>query len=259
MTAQVLLVDGDDVSRPLIEAVLAQDGNRVRVVDQPAAFGAALREASFDLVLLGWGRSVAEAIHLLRLLRGQVSTPAILIGGRPAGDADGLDAALCLELGADDYLTRPVQPRELLARAHALLRRTRASAGTFGRIEAGDLVVDLEAREVRLAGRTVSLTALEFDLLAHLARHPRRAFTREQLLRDVWRQTWLGDPSAVTVLVRRLRQKIEDCPSRPGRLVTVYGVGYRLQPTLSARAASGALAAPAQGAAGAEPPLLSAV
>ena len=140
---------------------------------------------------------------------------------------------LGLELGADDYVVKPFSPRELTARVRAVLRR---AAGTDAPesfavqvIDAGGLCIDLHAREVTRDGTLVGLTAREFDLLAHVARHPRRAFSREELLERVWGYTF-GDTATVTVHVRRLREKIETDPSKPEHLVTVWGVGYRWDP-----------------------------
>jgi DNA-binding response OmpR family regulator len=144
------------------------------------------------------------------------------------------DRVLGLETGADDYVTKPFSPRELVLRVQSVLRRA-ASAGAAppmaapSTVQLGDLVVDLTAREARRGDRPLSLTLREFDLLEFLLRHPRTAFTRAELLEKVWGWTF-GDQSTVTVHVRRLREKIEDDPSQPAVLVTVWGVGYRLEP-----------------------------
>jgi len=143
------------------------------------------------------------------------------------------DRVVGLELGADDYVTKPFSPREVTARVKAILRRTRARSavppGGARALVAGDLRIDQRTREAETRGVPLSLTALEFDLLAFFARHPREVFTREQLLEHVWGFV-VADSSTVTVHVRRLRQKVEADPSRPLHIRTVWGVGYRFEP-----------------------------
>ncbi len=140
------------------------------------------------------------------------------------------DRIVGLELGADDYVTKPFSPRELAARVRSVLRRSSAPQEPAQLIELGELAIDAGAREVTKAGRAVALTAREFDLLWFLASHPRRVFSRSQLMDSVWGYESAIDTGTVTVHVRRLREKIEDDPSRPERLETVWGVGYRVVP-----------------------------
>jgi DNA-binding response OmpR family regulator len=140
------------------------------------------------------------------------------------------DRLLGLELGADDYLAKPFSPRELTARVKSVLRRANEPfSPATGSLTFSELEIDLSAREARVHGRPVSLTAREFDLLSFLARSPRHAFHREELLEHVWGFTY-GDTATVTVHMRRLREKLEFDPSQPRHLMTVWGVGYRFDP-----------------------------
>jgi DNA-binding response OmpR family regulator len=155
---------------------------------------------------------------------------------------DETDRLAGFEIGADDYVTKPFSPQELAMRVRSVLRRARGAAGTGRPGETGpipqvqgivadhDVVVDLAAHEVRCGGKLVSLTSREYDLLVFLLRNPRQAFTREQLLSEVWGWNF-GDTSTVTVHVRRLREKLEADPTLPRRIVTVWGVGYRYEPS----------------------------
>jgi DNA-binding response OmpR family regulator len=138
------------------------------------------------------------------------------------------DRIVGLELGADDYVTKPFSPRELAARVRSVLRRAGSSGATVEALEFGDMRLERETREARKSGSPIRLTAKEFDLLWFLASHPRRVFSRDQLMASVWGYTAALDTGTVTVHVRRLREKIEDEPSQPRYLETVWGIGYRL-------------------------------
>jgi DNA-binding response OmpR family regulator len=167
-----------------------------------------------------------DGLTVLRRIRGMATTPVILLTAL----GDEADRVLGLELGADDYVVKPFSPRELTARVASVLRRAGPATSAASRQFDG-LQIDEVAREVPRDGRLVELTRREFDLLACLTRSPRRVFTRGQLLEQVWDSSpeW-QDPATVTVHVGHLRQKIEDDPARPRRIVTVRGVGYRFEP-----------------------------
>jgi two-component system response regulator ResD len=175
-----------------------------------------------DLMLPG-----TDGLSLCRWIRDRSQLPVIMLTAR----GEEADRIVGLELGADDYVTKPFSPRELVARVRTVLRRgTAASEQPHQRLRFGDIDIDAAAREVRKKGRTLKLTAREFDLLLFLARHPRRVLSRDQLMSSVWGYEPAFDSGTVTVHVRRLREKIEDDPARPRHLETVWGVGYRFSP-----------------------------
>ncbi len=226
---RVLVVEDDPTISEVVVRYLEREGLEVEAVaDGRDALDAAARRWP-DLVVLDLMLPGIDGLEVCRRLRARAPVPVIMLTAR--GDEE--DRVLGLELGADDYVVKPFSPRELTARVRAVLRRAGGTDNpdTFEveTIEAGGLRIDLRAREVRRAEELVTVTAREFDLLAHLARHPRRAFSREELLERVWGYSF-GDTATVTVHVRRLREKIESNPSTPVHLVTVWGVGYRWDP-----------------------------
>jgi len=229
--AHVLVVEDDPTVREVVVRYLERDGIDVASVGdgESALLQAALRWP--DLVVLDLMLPQLDGFEVCRRLRATAPVPVIMLTAR--GDED--DRVMGLELGADDYVSKPFSPRELVARVRAVLRRA-AGADAILAVEhgieplvAGDLQIDVAAREARRGRETLTLTAREFDLMLYLAMRPRRAFHREDLLEHVWGYTY-GDTATVTVHVRRLREKIESDPSKPRHLVTVWGVGYRWDP-----------------------------
>jgi DNA-binding response OmpR family regulator len=227
----VLVVDDEPTVREVVSRYLELGGYRVLVAaDGQAALELALApQGPPDLVVLDLMLPGMDGLEVCRRLRAEAAVPIVMLTAR----GHETDRIVGLELGADDYVVKPFSPRELVARVRSVLRRTRAAGDPSAQqagLRAGDLVINPATREVVIAGRPVALTAREFELLLFLARHPRQVFTRGQLLQQVWEYTWLGDTSTVTVHIRRLREKVEDNPSDPQRVQTVYGVGYRFVP-----------------------------
>jgi DNA-binding response OmpR family regulator len=186
----------------------------------------AVRSFRPDLVVLDVMLPGATGLDVLR--RHDTSrVPVILLTAR----VDEADRVLGLELGADDYVTKPFSPREVVARVRTVLRRAQAAPATGQPLAFDGLTIDVAAREVNVSGTATAVTAKEFDLLAFLAGSPRQVFSRAQLLHSVWDSApEYQDPATVTVHVRRLRQKIEADPEQPRWITTVYGVGYRFEP-----------------------------
>jgi DNA-binding response OmpR family regulator len=222
----VLVVDDEPIVRDVVVRYLRRDGfttleagdgddaRRLIETDEPSL-------VVLDVMLPG-----ADGLELCRWIRSRSDLPVILLTAR----GEEADRIVGLELGADDYVTKPFSPRELAARVRTVLRRTQAASPRRQRLEFGDVVLDGASREVTKGAEPVTLTAREFDLLWFLASHPRHVFSREQLMDRVWGYEAAVDTGTVTVHVRRLREKIEADPARPAHLQTVWGVGYRLDP-----------------------------
>jgi two-component system, OmpR family, response regulator ResD len=226
----VLVVDDEPTVREVVSRYLELGGYRVATASDGHAALALSAEARPDLVILDLMLPGMDGLEVCRRLRAEAPIPIVMLTAR----SHEADRIVGLELGADDYVVKPFSPRELVARVRSVLRRTQPNGDPQGqqqaRLRGGDLAIDPTTREVEVAGRPVALTAREFELLLFLVRHPRQVFTRGQLLQQVWEYTWLGDTSTVTVHIRRLREKVEDNPSDPRRVQTVYGVGYRFVP-----------------------------
>ncbi len=223
---RILVVEDDPMLAEVVERYLQREGFSVEVrSDGNSGLERALAWEP-DLVVLDVMLPGVDGFEVCRRLRQSTPIPVVMLTARAEED----DRVLGLELGADDYVTKPFSPRELTARITAVLRRSAGSMApaTSGVLRAGTLQVDPVAHETHLGDEPVHLTAKEFDLLVHLMSHPRRAFRRDELLESVWGWSY-GDAATVTVHMRRLRSKIERDPSSPQHLVTVAG-GYRFDP-----------------------------
>ncbi len=219
--ARVLVVDDDPTVREVVVSYLrAADHEVIEAGDGEEAL-VLHRGEHPDLVVLDLMLPGIDGIEVCRRMRLGGDIPIIMLTAL----GDEADRVVGLEIGADDYVTKPFSPRELALRVDSVLRRSTVPA-TTQRLEDGDLLVDEAAHTAFRAGEPLALTGREFDLLRFLIAHPGRAFSRDELLEQVWGWSF-GDHSTVTVHVRRLREKIEEDPTHPVRLQTVWGVGYR--------------------------------
>ena len=222
----VLVVDDEPIVREVVVRYLQRDGYRTL----EAATGDRARELvereSPQLVVLDLMLPGTDGLSLCRWIRSRSDVPVIMLTARD----EEADRIVGLEVGADDYVTKPFSPRELAARVRTVLRRAVPSSPEEERLSFGGLELDAGSREVRRNGDPLQLTAKEFDLLWFLARHPQRVFSRDQRMSRVWGYGAALDTGTVTVHVRRLREKIEEDASRPRYLQTVWGVGYRFSP-----------------------------
>jgi DNA-binding response OmpR family regulator len=222
----VLVVDDEPIVRDVVSRYLARDGHTILAAeDGDAARGLIERESPGLVVLDVMLPGATDGLALCRWIRATSDLPVILLTAR----GDEADRIVGLELGADDYVTKPFSPRELAARVRTVLRRARPSAPPPARLELGPLVIDAAHHEARREGKPLPLTAKEFDLLWFLASNANQVFSRDQLMHRVWGYSAALDTGTVTVHVRRLREKLEPDPSRPTLLETVWGVGYRLR------------------------------
>ncbi len=219
----VLVVDDEQIVREVVVRYLKRAGYTTLEAADGDSARALVEHAAPDLVVLDVMLPGVDGLELCRWIRSRSELPVILLTAR----SEEADRIVGLELGADDYVTKPFSPRELAARVRSVLRRAAAPPAAHERLLAGDLSLDAETREVRKHGVELRLTAKEFDLLWFLASNPRRVFSRDQLMLRVWGYEAALDTGTVTVHMRRLRAKIEDVPSRPEHLQTVWGVGYR--------------------------------
>ena len=224
--ARILVVDDEPTVREVVVQYLQRDGYVVHELDRGDLVAEAVTTFHPDLIVLDIMLPGLSGLEVLREISPN-KIPVIMLTAR----VEEADRVLGLELGADDYVTKPFSPRELVARVRTVLRRAQPSTDVSETLRFDRLVIDRSPREVTLDGNIVPLTAKEFDLLAYLAASPRQVFSRSQLLHDVWDSSpEYQDPATVTVHVRRLRHKVEVDPENPRWITTVWGVGYRFEP-----------------------------
>lgn len=224
----ILVVEDEPSIREVVTLYLERAGYRVNCVSDGSAALAYLVKDMPDLVVLDLMLPGVDGFDITRYLRQQGDTPIIMLTARRAET----DRIAGLEMGADDYVVKPFSPQELVSRVRAVLRRTRGQPqqGVGETLEFDDLRINPATRLVEVNGREIQLTAKEFDLLLFMARHKRQVFNRDQLLDNIWGLADYIDPSTVTVHVRRLREKVEEDPSTPRHIITVWGVGYKFEP-----------------------------
>lgn len=224
---KILVVDDEETMVRSLSTLLAQEGYDVAVAaDGPQALEAARAERP-DLILLDVMLPGMDGLDVCRQIRTWSVVPIIMLTAKTAE----VDKVVGLEVGADDYVTKPFSSRELVARVKAHLRRAQmqAQGAQEERLAAGDVEIDVGSRQVTVAGKDVALSPKEFDLLKVLVGHAGRVLGRDFLLNTVWGQDFFGDTRTLDVHIRWLREKTEDNPSRPIRIETVHGVGYRFR------------------------------
>ena len=228
----VLVVDDDPIVCDVLLRYLARDGLSAEAAGDGLSAVAAFEARRPDLVVLDLMLPRLDGFEVFRRIRRTDPESAVIMLTARGQETDRI---VGLESGADDYVAKPFSPREIVARVKAILRRVAdpiraASEDPEPAVSFGELTIDPGAHEVTRSGSAVAVTPKEFELLYFLASNPRIAFSRADLLDRLWDVAYDGDPSTVTVHVRRLREKIEADPSRPERLVTVWGAGYRFEP-----------------------------
>lgn len=226
--SKVLIVEDDQTLLSVLEYNLAKEGYKVTTaVDGVQALEAA-RKQKPDLIILDIMLPKMSGFEVCRILRKETTIPILMLTAKD----DEIDKIAGLDLGADDYMTKPFSMRELLARVRAMLRRADMQAqkvAAENQLKLGDIEIDIRRHAVTKSGNILGLTPKEFDLLTFLTRNKGLVFSRDQLLEKVWGYDYAGDTRTVDVHVRWLREKIEDNPDKPKRLVTVRGVGYKLE------------------------------
>ena len=229
---EILVVDDEASVVEVVCLYLEREGFTVRQARDGREAMAALHERKPALVVLDLMLPHVDGLEIMRSLRREEAetVPVIMLTAR----SQETDRIYGLELGADDYVTKPFSPAELVARVKAVLRRAKgrlsAGNGDQQQVQFGRMIIDPKRRLVEMDGQELELTATEFNLLWFMARHPRQVFSRQQLLENVWGFSDYVDPSTITVHIRRLREKIEENPSEPQWLLTVWGVGYKFEP-----------------------------
>ena len=220
----ILVVEDESTLVATLRYNLEREGYQVVAATDGESGLATARASRPDLIILDVMLPGLDGFEVCRILRREMTAPILMLTAK----TEEIDKVVGLELGADDYVTKPFSMRELLARVRALLRRAETQPATDEEVlTAGDLQIDLRSRRASRKGEALGLKPKEYELLAYFLRNQGRAFTRDQLLNQIWGYDYIGDTRTVDVHVRWLRQKIEDEPGKPTKLITIRGVGYR--------------------------------
>ncbi|MCI9886911.1 response regulator transcription factor [Micrococcales bacterium 31B] len=222
--ARILIVDDERDLAALLRTYLERAGYQVTTLHTGPEARGYLRDTACDVVILDLGLPGLDGLEVCRDLRTHSDCYVLMLTAR----TDEIDRIVGLSVGADDYITKPFSPREVVARVQAVLRRPRNPAPGLDAVTFGALAVNHAARRVTLAGAPVDLTRTEFDILATLTASPHLAFSRRRLIDEVWDTDWVGDEHVVDVHVARIRRKLGDDPAAPTYIDTVRGVGYRM-------------------------------
>lgn len=220
---RILVVDDEESILKIVEYALTEAGYEVHVTQDGEWAEVMLRELRPDLVILDVMLPGKSGLDIAKDLRATSNVPIIMLSAR----GDEVDRILGLEFGADDYVTKPFSPRELVSRVKAILRRVEGAPAE--RIRIGDLEIDTASLQVKMSGQPIHLTTSEYGILLHLASHPGKAFSRRAILSALWGETPVGDERAVDVHIHNIREKLEADQENPEYLLTVRGFGYRLR------------------------------
>ncbi len=223
-TQRILVVDDEDSILRVLDYALKQEGFEVVLAHDAEETASVLAGIHVDLVVLDVMLPGVSGLEIARELRARSNVPIIMLSAR----GEEVDRILGLEFGADDYVTKPFSPRELVSRIRAILRRAGAAADDHEVISLGDLEIDPRAREVRVAGTPVRLTGTEYALLVYMGRRAGAALSRAELIQALHEETAIADERAIDVHVHNIREKLEPDPKEPVYLLTVRGFGYRL-------------------------------
>lgn len=223
MKEVILIVDDEPKIVKLARDYMEQGGYQVLTAEDGEDAVQKARSLHPDLIVLDLMLPEIDGLDVCRILRRESDVPIIMLTAR----SDEVDRLIGLEMGADDYITKPFSPRELVARVRATLRRAQGKVYTPGVIRAGELEIDVEGHRVHLSGKPVHLTRFEFTVLSILARHPGQVFSRAQLLDKLHGVAAAGYDRSVDAHIKNIRRKIEADPAKPGYILTVYGIGYR--------------------------------
>jgi two-component system, OmpR family, alkaline phosphatase synthesis response regulator PhoP len=222
---RILVVDDEESILKVVSYALSQAGYEVHTAGDAAGAEFMFSQMNPDLVVLDIMLPGKSGLDIARDLRTHSDTPIIMLSAR----GDEVDRILGLEFGADDYVTKPFSPRELVSRVKAILRRVDGGSHEKACIKVAELEIDTLSRQVRLSGQPLHLTSSEYGILLHLAKHPGTAYSRQAIMEALWDESPVGDERAIDVHIHNIREKIEEDPKNPGYVLTVRGYGYRLR------------------------------